>query len=104
MRIGDLISEKSPYRPPQKYFEIFIFQNIFSGGGAYSDFFNIKSSIRNNMDDFEIFFIAIFLSENLLTPGGWLCQFQYWSPLLHTGIFVYTMFRSVYLYICVYYV
>ena len=39
--------------------------------GPYGDISDIKSSIRNRMDDFEFFFIAIFLlSENAATPVG----------------------------------
>ena len=44
----------------------------------------IKSSIRNPMEDFEIFLLQyFFLSENTATSFGQLAQFQYWSPLRH---------------------
>ena len=44
---------------------------FFFGGGAYGDFSDIKSSIRNRMDDYEIFFDCnIFLSENAAIPVG----------------------------------
>ena len=45
----------------------------------YGEFSDIKSSNRNPMDDFEIFFLLqyYFLSENAATSGGRLAQFQY---------------------------
>ena len=43
--------------------------------GPHDDFSDIKSSIRNRIDDFN-FFIAIFvLSENAATSGGRLADF-----------------------------
>ena len=52
-----------------------MFLKIFFGG-LCGDFSDIKSSIHNRMDDFEFFFIAIFLlSENAATSGGRLANF-----------------------------
>ena len=46
-----------------------IFENIFLGG-PYGDFSDIKSSIRNRMDDFNYF-----LSENAANSNGLLADF-----------------------------
>ena len=44
----------------------------------YGEFSDIKSSNRNPIDDFEIFFLLqFFLSKNAATSGGRLAQFQY---------------------------
>ena len=49
---------------------------------SYSEFFDMKWSNHNPLDDVEFFFDCnIFLSENEATFGGRLAQFQYWSPL-----------------------
>ena len=44
----------------ENYVQHEIFQNIFLGSDSDGDFSEIKSSIRNSMNDFEFFFIVIF--------------------------------------------
>ena len=52
----------------------------------YSDFSEIKSSIRNHVDVFEFFYSKIFLSENAATPSVWLASVQYCSSLLYSRV------------------
>jgi len=46
----------------------------FLWGGLYGDFCDIKSSIRNHMDDID-FFAIFLLSEHAATFGGRLADF-----------------------------
>ena len=64
--IQQKISKKIMFN--MKFFKIFYW-------GPYSDFSDIKSSIRDRMDDFNFFFAIYLLSENATISGGRLADF-----------------------------